>query len=272
MTAFDELAENGFTVIPSVIPAQLASELRCAVLDLMETEKSNGQSWITNGNRRVFNLLRKTRVCDSLLLNPTIDDVVSQLLTADYLLSSLTANIVLPGNSSQGIHADQEYVWQPWTQALIVNCIWMLDDFLGANGATRVVPGSHLFDMATIPSEDSRFISVEGGAGSVLILDGRLWHGAGANGSIHERVAILANYCAPFIRQQENVFRSLPRDVVNTLPERVWSLLGFAAWNGLGVVDGPPLDWTDGRVRTGLVNSDNYFGPGQVPGRQPKER
>ena len=48
--------------------------------------------------------------------------------------------------------------------------------------------------------------------GSVLVWHGSLWHGGGANSTDERRVGIAMNYCAGYIRQQENQQLGIPRD------------------------------------------------------------
>jgi ectoine hydroxylase-related dioxygenase (phytanoyl-CoA dioxygenase family) len=94
-----------------------------------------------------------------------------------------------------------------------------------------------------------------------VLIDGRVWHGSGQNKtSSQPRAAILACYCAPFLRQQENVFRSLDPEVRRRLSARMRRLLGYDVWRGLGVVGGLPVDWT-GRPgeRSGPTNADGAF-------------
>jgi len=56
-------------------------------------------------------------------------------------------------------------------------------------------------------------IAAEMPAGSVLVWHGSLWHGGGANTTDERRVGIAMNYCAGWIRQQENQQLGIPRDV-----------------------------------------------------------
>jgi ectoine hydroxylase-related dioxygenase (phytanoyl-CoA dioxygenase family) len=46
--------------------------------------------------------------------------------------------------------------------------------------------------------------------GSVLVWVGSLWHGGGANHTDTRRVGIAMNYCAGYIRQQENQQLGIP--------------------------------------------------------------
>ena len=64
-----------------------------------------------------------------------------------------------------------------------VTAVWMLTDFTRQNGATELVPGTHL--SGAYPNvkaqEDYEIIQPEARAGTLMLFDGRLWHGNGAN-------------------------------------------------------------------------------------------
>jgi ectoine hydroxylase-related dioxygenase (phytanoyl-CoA dioxygenase family) len=69
--------------------------------------------------------------------------------------------------------------------------------------------------------------------GSVLIWHGSLWHGGGANRSDKRRVGIAMNYCAGYIRQQENQQLGLPIELVKTFEPRLQELCGFGTYRAL---------------------------------------
>jgi ectoine hydroxylase-related dioxygenase (phytanoyl-CoA dioxygenase family) len=70
-------------------------------------------------------------------------------------------------------------------------------------------------------------------AGSVLIWHGSLWHGGGANDTSEPRVGIAMNYCAGYIRQQENQQLGLTREKVETFEPRLRRLVGYGVYNML---------------------------------------
>jgi ectoine hydroxylase-related dioxygenase (phytanoyl-CoA dioxygenase family) len=69
--------------------------------------------------------------------------------------------------------------------------------------------------------------------GSVLIWHGSLWHGGGANHTDRRRVGIAMNYCAGYIRQQENQQLGLAPELVRTFSPRLKELVGYGVYNGL---------------------------------------
>jgi ectoine hydroxylase-related dioxygenase (phytanoyl-CoA dioxygenase family) len=110
--------------------------------------------------------------------------------------------------------------------------MWALTDFTEVNGATRLVPGSHLQDS---PDFGRHYDSVPAvmGKGSVLIWHGSLWHGGGANDTAERRVGIACNYCAGYIRQQENQQLGIPRAVAARFDDRLARLCGYGIYSGL---------------------------------------
>ena len=94
--------------------------------------------------------------------------------------------------------------------------MWLVTDFTAANGATRVVPGSHLSGRQpsrALPHPLATVAAVAP-AGTALVFDGRLWHGAGANRSDASRFAVTMNFCGPQFRMLENYTRGLRPDLV----------------------------------------------------------
>lgn len=257
--AMQDVAEHGYAVVPDALePAELAA-LRDVLEETSARERADGTAWYSHGNQRIFMLLNRGAGFVRLAEHPTALAGAERILGPNLLLSSITANIARPGNSAQQLHADQEYVHEPWLHSLTVQVVWMLDDFTEANGATRVVPGSHRWGRKPAGPEPSS-VRLLGAAGSVGLLDGRVWHGTSPNLTQAERRrGIFAYYCVPYLRQQENVCRSLAPDVRRSLTPRMRALLGYDIWSGLGTVDGLPREWMTTGQRQGPTNPDGAF-------------
>jgi ectoine hydroxylase-related dioxygenase (phytanoyl-CoA dioxygenase family) len=69
--------------------------------------------------------------------------------------------------------------------------------------------------------------------GSVLVWHGSLWHGGGANQTDERRVGIAMNYCAGWIRQQENQQLGIPREIAAGFSPRLRQLVGYGIYTGL---------------------------------------
>ena len=117
--------------------------------------------------------------------------------------------------------------------AIICNTMWALTDFTEENGATRVVPGSHLLDHSPEYGRSYESVPAEMPRGSVLVWHGSLWHGGGANHTDQRRVGIAMNYCAGFLRQQENQQLGVPREIARGFSPRLRELVGYGIYQGL---------------------------------------
>lgn len=249
--AFRQLRQHGFAVLPDVLSERETDRLRSRLVKIARAERDagidNNPNWVDGpNNQRVFGLLHKGPEFAELAEHPVALALMSHLLHPNFLLSSITANITGPDGHPMVLHYDQDYVPQPWPAVpLVANLIWMLDEFTEENGATRFVPGSHLEDHKRWTAEgmnerSSESIAVTGSVGSLVCLDGRILHQTGGNTtSDQRRHGVIAYYCQPWIRQQENFSLSIPPEVWPALSPRIRELVGLKMYLGLGCVSGP---------------------------------
>ena len=238
-----DLASLGYCLLEGLMtPAQVAA-VRGRIVELADAEIADGTDYVYEGgaNQRVWTLLNKGDVFVDLALDPTVADLMNHLLGFGWLLSNIDANIAGPGGKPMFLHADQSFAPPPWPYPLVANAMWMLDDFTQENGATRVVPGSHLKGEGPMPTIEDRLTTpVTGPAGTVMVFDGRLWHQTGSNVTERERRHGILQYCCrPFVRQQENWFLSIDPAVLERRPE-LRPILGYEQYLSLGMVDGMP--------------------------------
>lgn len=111
--------------------------------------------------------------------------------------------------------------------------MWALTDFTEDNGATRLVPGSHRWDRSPDLVSPVDTVSATMARGSVLVWHGSLWHGGGANRSPSRRVGIAMNYCAGWVRQQENQQLGIPAETARRFAPRLRELCGYGIYAGL---------------------------------------
>lgn len=235
------IREDGYAIAPGIVPAPLVAALVGAIdAKLGELAVPFGENaFLGERTRRIFNLLARDPVFREVPILPAALAVVEALLDPECLLSSMTAIEMHPGQAAQPLHCDDgshglPRPGRPWG----VVAIWALSDFTLANGATRVVPGSHRFERIPRRGDDPDTVPVEMPAGSVLFYDAGVWHGGGANASDARRLGIVVNYCAGFLRQEECQLLALPREQVAAFPSRLRRLVGYGTYRGLlGHVD-----------------------------------
>jgi ectoine hydroxylase-related dioxygenase (phytanoyl-CoA dioxygenase family) len=250
---------DGYAILERAIEPGLVAELIAAV-DRCVTDLAipfGANEFLGTRTRRLFNLLARDPLFARVPLHEAVLPVVERVLDPECLLSSLTAIEMNPGETAQPLHADDGSIPLPKPH-LPITCtaIWALTDFTEANGGTRVVPGSHRADHS--PRKEERAapsLPTVMPAGSVLVYHGSLWHGGGANLSASRRLAIVCNYCAGFLRQEECQLLALPREQVAGFPPRLQALVGYGTYRGLlGHVDQQsPAEWVDPDVTTDLV-------------------
>lgn len=230
------IAAQGYTVIPDAIPADLVGAL---LDDLDRLHAELGTRPASNGfegtkTLRVYNLLAHGPLWQQVPVHPTVLPVVEGVLDDGCLVSSLSSIAIGPGETEQPIHADDQIIPLPKPHVpTVCNSMWALTDFTEANGATRIIPGSHLADRSPDFGTHYDSIPAEMAAGSVLVWHGSLWHGGGANTTGERRVGVAMNYCAGWIRQQENQQLGIPIDVARTFSPRLRELCGFGVYHGL---------------------------------------
>jgi ectoine hydroxylase-related dioxygenase (phytanoyl-CoA dioxygenase family) len=182
---------------------------------------------------RIYNLLVHGELYQRIPVHENVLPVVEGVLDPGCLVSSLSSISIGPGEKAQPIHSDDMLIPLGKPHApIICNSMWALTDFTERNGATRLVPGSHKLPSPQYGAAcDS--IPAEMRKGSVLIWDGALWHGGGANTTGERRVGIAMNYCAGFIRQQENQQLGIPREIAVDFSPRLRELVGYGIYRGL---------------------------------------
>jgi ectoine hydroxylase-related dioxygenase (phytanoyl-CoA dioxygenase family) len=221
-------------------------------------------------NQWVGMLLNKGEVFFELVRHPIAMALIERLLGADYLISCVDAQIQHPGSTAMAPHIDQWWMPPPIapdgpprpvsslrrgvggstdpspakgpiSAAMVANAMWMIDDFTEENGATRLVPGSHLSGRTPDPAVPHTVATVAatGSAGTAFVFDGRLWHGAGANTGDKPRRGITTNCCGPQCRPLENYTRGMRPEVLARCPPEIRARLGFAAWSSYGHTGDP---------------------------------
>ena len=102
------------------------------------------------------------------------------------------------------------------------------------NGATLVIPGSHKWDDERLPRDDEA-VYAEMEPGSALIFLSSTRHAGGANkiqdpqDPLARRVMFSYFFAKGYLRQEENMLVSIPRDVVLKMDPEMQALIGYEA-------------------------------------------
>lgn len=268
-----DLLAHGYCLIERAVEGETLKRLQHRMLEQAEAERvlhamknpANPQG----RNQWIGMLLNKGAPFRELVSHPLATPLVAALLGEDYLISCVDAQIQHPGAQAMPLHSDQWWMpppalpaahraagdlrrnrgtsrdpspsTEPISAAMVADVMWMVTDFTLENGATRLVPGSHLSGRDPDPSVPHPVATVAaiGPAGTAFAFDGRIWHGAGANTSGKPRFGITTNFCAPQCRQLENYSRGLRPEVLASLAPETRERLGFKAWSSYGHTGDP---------------------------------
>ncbi len=180
-------------------------------------------------------------VCDAILLDHCLN----------YRIGSLTAIEIYPGETAQNLHTDDGiYPLRIPGMQLQVSAMWALQDFTIENGATRVVPGSHLENnihryQSGEFEKQNEVVQAVMPKGSVLFYLGTTWHGGGANVSDAPRAGLINTYALGWLRQEENHYLNIPREIADKQSKKIRDLMGYRMHRTLGAYQYDDGTWTE---------------------------
>jgi hypothetical protein len=192
--------------------------------------------------RRTGALIARSEMARQLIQHPLVLGATKEVLShsTNFQLHITQAIAIGPDSPAQTIHRDQ-WAWDffpfPDNYEVEISAIWALTDFTEANGATRVVPGSHRAgDGKSYADEDSVPAAME--RGSVVLYTGSEYHGGGANLTDETRIGVQCSYAVGWLRQEENQYLSVPLDIAKGLPVDLLRLMGYEKGSfTLGYID-----------------------------------
>lgn len=238
----DFLDQNGYLNLGRILSDIQLSDIRNKIRELLEKEGENaGQELMDSphirhpkesGADRLADLVNKGQEFDIFYTHPKVLAAISHVVGENIKLSSLNYRSAKPGAGLQKLHVD-------WHEAVaakdykVCNSIWLLDDFRKENGATRVVPGTHLQTLLPQESMEDPLaphpdeVIIEAPAGSVVIFNSHTWHGGTTNHTPHPRRAIHSYFCRKDQPQQVDQKRYIKQETLDRLPEGAAEILGL---------------------------------------------
>lgn len=243
----DAIRADGVAIIERLVPDKLLDRVEAELRPWIDATEPGTDDFSGHNTRRTGALLARSEASRALVAHPLVLSIVDQVLWPQKTTFQLHLTQVIaigPGSEEQVLHRDQwcfDFFPFPEEVEVEVATIWALSDFTAANGATRVVPGSHhrgadlgldlrLFEPEVVQAEMPR--------GSVVLYSGRTAHGGGANTTDTVRLGVNVDYVLGWLRQEENQYLAVPPDVARDLPEDIQRLAGYGLGAyALGYVD-----------------------------------
>ena len=218
-----QLDRNGFLPLPGILTQPEVDKFgaRLAEISAAEGEKAGLEVHQETGTDRLANLVNKDPMFEVCFSQPRLLAAIHHVL-GTFKLFSLNSRAAHPGQGHQGLHTDFGEPVQPG-EYRVCNSIWLLDDFTAANGATRVVPGSHL--RAKLPSHEMADptdthpdeVQLLAPAGTVVVFNSHLWHGGTLNRTDQPRRAMHSAFCRRDIEQQLDQKKYIRRSTYDRL-------------------------------------------------------
>jgi ectoine hydroxylase-related dioxygenase (phytanoyl-CoA dioxygenase family) len=252
-TDLERFQRDGYVILERALDAAAVADVVTALAPYEQNRPMGRNAFEGQKSQRVYSLAAKGEVFQRLAEHPRVMALCERLLLPNFLLSTLQSIRLHPGEQAQAWHTDDAFyqVPRPRPESLAVSVIWAIEDFTEENGATEVIPGSHLWGMEHPESRAYAAVPAVMPAGSAIVFDGALWHRGGANRSTGTRLAISPQYCQPWLRPQESQLLIVGPEQASACSDRMRSMLGYSIHPPfIGQVDGMhPLRLVDGAYR-----------------------
>ena len=209
-----QLLDQGFAVLPPQLSAAriaiIAAALDAAVAAADPRDLGSGRTCT-----RVWDFVNRGPAFDELYLLEPVLAACSLVIAAPFKLSTMHSRSINPRSPGQTLHVDfarepQDVARGAWP---MLGFIVMIDAFNADNGATRFVPGSQ---QTAVQPRAEEAVAACGPAGSIIVYNGAVWHGAGPNATGQPRRSIQGAY----IRRDATGFPLAARMLPETL-ERI---------------------------------------------------
>jgi len=246
------LREDGCVIIANLVPPDLMDQIIAELEPYIAATSGGNTDFLGHATRRTGALIARSPSVRSLVTNPTVLDTLDLVLGdhgSTYQVDLTQLVNIGPGEPGQMIHRDQwsfDHFPFPTGFEAEVATMRAATEFTEEMGATRVIPGSHLWKEDPDDVDPALTTGAVMSKGSVLLYTGSIFHGGGNNTSEVHRIGVNVGYSLAWLRQEENQYLACPPEIARTLPEGLLRLMGYQRGSfALGYVDDmrEPLDW-----------------------------
>lgn len=260
--SFDEVKaqydRDGYIVFENVLSRNTLTQIKTALAPYLDSPLKGRNDFEGTKTNRVYALLAKDPIFAELATHPLALAFAEADLGQTLRLSACLAIQLHRDETVQPWHHDDAHMHAPRPRdAWGLSAFWAIDDTTIENGATQILPGSHLWGDDKTPltlnaslfeKHDKDYSAKDGGleiitpelpAGSLMIAKSTLWHRGGANKTNDPRTIITPQYCVGWARQLENMILAVPPEKAAKLPKRAQELIGYSIHHPfMGFVDG----------------------------------
>lgn len=251
-----ELQQNGYTVVPDAIPADMVERMRNIIVDQVTDKggvRPDPETWDGGRLREGSFLLYEDPIFEELVQNQYTVALMQYLLGRSMVLSTVYSHVRSKGDAPLQLHTDQ------WTLRLtepveVAVANYALVDYERDLGSFAVVPGSHQWLRRPVGTAETdvyqnpNCVPLEMKKGSVVVCAGNTWHGAYERKQPGLRLNTAVVYCRSYIQTQERIRENVTQEMLDRNPPRFADLVGVNNFLGFGR-EGP--DFTKARALDG---------------------
>jgi len=232
----EAIKSDGACIVEAVISHEICDRLTEDFLPFLnampwgDDELGYKSDFYGNRTKRLHGLFSKSPMMEQILTLPVVLDVVKEVLlvnnkSRDIRLSNTELMVLAEHQQAQEFHTDAGS-WHR-TQArekqdgedILISTNMALTEFTATNGATRVVPGSHLWPEGRVP-QPKEICQALMPKGSALFYSGNVIHSGGANTDAVTRIGLYLGYVVSWLRPLENqMVTNNPADVLALDPK-----------------------------------------------------
>ncbi len=223
----------GCCVVEDAVAADIMDAVAAEMAPFVDATPFGDNDFAGAGTRRTGLVIsRSTTFREQLARHPLVLAAGQHLLghAQAWNLSFAHYFELFRGEPTQLLHRDTwKYGAPPFPVEVDLNALWAVTDFTERNGATRLVPGSHLWDddRRPVAGEDVAAVAPKG---SVLFYTGKVFHGGGAHtdtstGSV--RLAVNAQHSVSWLAQTELMLLEYPPAVAADWDDDLVRFIGY---------------------------------------------
>jgi ectoine hydroxylase-related dioxygenase (phytanoyl-CoA dioxygenase family) len=222
------LTALGYAVVPNALPADSCEELKRLLQTVIDAHVPAASERSVLDRYLMHDLLCRQAAFAALLEDPRLQQLLAPFLGEHWIMYAFTSSSLPPGETNYGhrLHVDSPRFIAGY--ATNMGVMWALDDFQAENGATEVLPGSHVTALEPTPELFARHkVVLSADKGAMMVFNARLFHRSGVNRTRAWRHALTMNACRSFMKQRMDWVRFVPREIAAALNAQGRRLLGY---------------------------------------------
>jgi ectoine hydroxylase-related dioxygenase (phytanoyl-CoA dioxygenase family) len=265
-----QLNERGYAILDRIADPATMDQLLAEVKPWADRAERLQLKFFGGGLRKVESVITKSRAFVTLLAHPVLHALNELILGPESLLNGSSVFILEHGGREQTIHNDGT-IYEPMLPRtpggphFLLIYMWAVTDFTRENGATRAIPGSHLWPAGRHPTPDDPVDYLEMPKGSAAVWLGSTHHAASSNLTGTARVGTQMGFNCGWLRPHEANLLLVPPLVARDMPLNVQEVLGYRAYRGmLGCIEQQsPGEWLG--INASLTSKSNQVAAAPDP-------